>query len=109
MTKYQFISTAYTILENSFTDKRKEYIDSKPGLSGTLYCSFVNFVSNYIGNYKYCTSWGETYEVGRDILGEEALHMIIKSEADIGISRDICKEIVKYLNENKDCIEYYDC
>ena len=105
------INNAYKIMEDDFSDKRNEFIDKKQGLRESIYCTFVNFVNNYLQGYKYFNSWIDEVtdeEVNRDILTyEDALYLIIKRENDISLKKNLCKDIMKYLRDNRDLIEYY--
>ena len=111
MTKYEYITNAYKIMEDDFTDRRKAFISSFQGLKESLYCSFVNFVNNYLQGYKYFNSWIDEItdeEVNRDTLTyEEALQLIIKRETNISLRADLCRDIIEYLRDNRNLIEYY--
>lgn len=111
MTKYEYITKAYKLIEDDFSEKRNEFIDKQQGLRGSLYCSFVNFVNNYLEGYKYFNSWIDEItdeEVNRDVLNyEEALYLMIKRETNISLKKALCGDIMKFLRDNRDLIEYY--
>ena len=108
MTRYEYIEGAYNILLNDFSEKRIEFIESKIGLKGEIFCSFVNFITNYLSGFKYCNSWideiDEECVYQENISYEDALYNVMKYETGVTISHDLCKKILTYLKENKNNI-----
>lgn len=91
MTKYQLLTEAYNIFENSLNENKKDYINSKIGLKESLYCTFISWISNYLSKSKYGYS----------------LYELIKMETGICITKEIQEKVYEFINENKYNIEVY--